>query len=91
MSMKPVSVNIAKRLDALKTGVQDLPKDAHAFFVKATPIDTGNARASTDLVGDEIQANYDYANALNTGWSRQAPNGMTGQTIDHVRDQIKKL
>jgi hypothetical protein len=60
-------------------------------FKELTPIDKGNARRSTKLRGNEIQANYDYANRLNTGWSKQAPNGMTDATIDYIRQLIRKI
>ena len=89
--MKSVSNNISKRLDKIKNDLQQLPVDAHKEFQSLTPIDTGNARRSTSLRGTAIDANYPYAVRLNTGWSKQAPNGMTDDTIDFIRDQIRKM
>ena len=89
--MRRVSNNIGRRLDKIKTDLAQLPADAHTKFVSITPIDTGNARRSTALRGTAIDANYAYAQRLNTGWSKQAPNGMTDDTIDFIRDQIRKM
>lgn len=71
--------------------LEKLPAMMHEKFVEVTPIDTGNAKSKTELNGNEIQGNYDYANRLNTGWSKQAPQGMTDQVIDHVREELRKL
>lgn len=54
------------------------PQDAEKEFKQLTPIDTGNARRNTNLVGnDRIEARYPYAVPLDNGHSRQAPQGMT--------------
>ena len=81
--------HVKKKLKQLET----IPESAYDEFVKLTPIRSGNARSSTDFVKNknEIQGNYEYANRLNTGWSRQAPKGMTEPTIDHIRDEIRKI
>jgi hypothetical protein len=69
--------------------MQRLPGEMHEEFVKQTPIRTGNAKRSTELKSNEIQGNYNYANRLNTGWSRQAPNGMTEPTIEFARAKVR--
>ena len=71
--------------------LEELPRNMHQEFVRVTPIRTGNAKRSTDLKQNEIQGNYDYANRLNNGWSRQADQGMTNPTIEYVRAEIRKL
>jgi hypothetical protein len=48
----------------------------------------GNARRKTVLKGNEIQANYPYAQRLEEGYSSQAPNGMTEPTLQEVRDYV---
>jgi hypothetical protein len=62
-----------------------MPK-TYQEFVKNTPVKTGNAKRSTTLVKNEIQANYAYAGVLDAGrgfrdgqmrGSKQAPQGMT--------------
>jgi hypothetical protein len=61
-----------------------IPPAALDYFVKETPVRSGNARRNTQLQGTEIQANYDYAERLNTGSSRQAPQGMTDPTERYI-------
>lgn len=61
-----------------------IPPAAFVFFEKETPIRTGNARRNTQLAGNQIQANYAYADRLNSGSSRQAPQGMTEPTERYI-------
>lgn len=83
---------LEQRLQRIRQFADNLPADMHREFVATTPIDTGNARRSTELRGNEIQANYPYAVRLEKdSWSRQAPNGMSEPTIDWVRQQIRGL
>lgn len=88
--MRKVTPNrIGPRLDDVRRFMQKLPGEMHEEFVKQTPIRTGNAKRSTELKSNEIQGNYNYANRLNTGWSRQAPNGMTEPTIEFARAKVR--
>lgn len=70
---------------------QNLAKMAYEHFRKITPIDTGNARSKTKLSNNSILAQYPYAVRLDTGWSKQAPDGMSQPTIDYLRAEIEKL
>lgn len=83
--------NITDRLKDIKTKLSEknLAKVAHTEFKKTTPIRTGNARSKTDLMGNQINADYPYANLLNQGSSKQAPKGMTEPTIEAIRAYIK--
>ena len=83
--------NITDRLKEIKSKLSDknLAKVAHAEFKKTTPIRTGNARAKTDLMGNQINAEYPYVGLLNEGLSKQAPKGMTEPTIDAIRSYIE--
>lgn len=83
--------NITDRLKDIKTKLSEknLSKVAHTEFKKTTPIRTGNARSKTDLMGNQINADYPYANLLNQGLSKQAPKGMTEPTIAAIRAYIK--
>jgi hypothetical protein len=67
------------------------PQDAEAKFVALTPIDTGNARSRTRLHGDTIEANYPYAQRLDQGHSRQAPQGMVKPFDAWVRGKVKQI
>jgi hypothetical protein len=50
----------------------------------------GNARRNTVLRGNDIEANYPYAQRLEEGYSSQAPKGMTEPTIESIRDYVYK-
>ncbi len=66
--------------------------DTYKFFVKTTPIRSGNARRNTtlDKQNKVIEADYPYAGRLNTGWSKQAPDGMVEPTIEYMRRSVSK-
>ena len=85
-------------------------QDAYKFFVATTPKGDpsswknpkapkgyvpGNARSKTVLQGNTIVADYAYAERLDTGWSKQAPNGMSDPTIAFMQkladQQVAKL
>ena len=83
--------NIRKRLKEIERQFPRVRKEAAEKFKDITPIKTGNAQSKTVLKGIEIQANYPYANRLNKGWSRQAPDGMTKNTIEFIRRLIRKI
>ena len=67
-----------------------LAKAAHTEFVKNTPLRTGNARRNTNLQGSTIDANYNYAGKLDSGFSKKAPRGMTKPTMDFIRNYVKQ-
>jgi hypothetical protein len=92
---------INRRLDLIlkSTDPDKLAKQAFTVFKKNTPIDTGNARSSTALKGNEIYASYPYAAVLDKGrhmtssgarGSYQAPKGMTEPTIKFIQDTLNK-
>jgi hypothetical protein len=76
--------------------LEDLPddtlKNAYPILRKNTPIRNGNARRKTVLrLGkDTILSNYGYAGKLDEGWSRQAPEGFTKPTIEHMKSYVKR-
>ena len=39
----------------------------------------------------EIQANYPYAQRLDEGWSKQAPDGMSKPTEQFIDNRLKKI
>ena len=83
---------LLQRIDQLEKALDPkrMAQEAYDYFRDITPIRSGNARRSTQLRGDEIQANYAYAQRLDDGWSRQAPRGMTAPTEKFIRDYINK-
>jgi hypothetical protein len=78
-------------LDKIQKQLQAVPSQAHRFFVSVTPRDTGNARSKTSLKGTTIEANYPYAQRLNKGWSKQAPQGMVAPTVKFIERLIRKI
>jgi hypothetical protein len=91
----------------LKAKVADLAQVKHKaaplledYFVKMTPVRSGNARANTQLQGDNIVANYPYAFVLDAGrsyrdgqmrGSTQAPRGMSDPTKEFAKKLIPQL
>jgi hypothetical protein len=82
---------ITQRLDEItkKTQSTELTKVAITTFRDNTPIRNGNARRNTKAKQDEIHANYAYAKRLDTGYSKQSPDGMSKPTIEAVRRYLK--
>lgn len=78
-------------LRRMQSQLSKLPSEAYDFWVKATPKRTGNARRKTKLKKDTIEANYPYAQRLDEGWSRQAPDGMSKPTEKFVTDRLRKI
>jgi len=87
-----MSGQIVKRINQLEKALDpnNLAREAFDYFRGITPIRKGNARRSTHLQGDEIQADYAYAQRLDDGYSPQAPRGMTRPTEKFIQEYIRK-
>lgn len=87
-----MTANAQKKIQQIKKNLsqQNLSQVAYTYFKKITPIDTGNARNSTTLTGNTINASYPYALRLDRGWSNQAPKGMSNPTIEYLRKYIQQ-
>jgi hypothetical protein len=92
--------DISQMLSKMKKELKNVPKEAYQFFVKQTPVKTGNARRNTKLKGNIIQANYQYAEVLDKGrhmtsrgmrGSEQAPEGMTKPTEEFIQKRVNKI
>jgi hypothetical protein len=70
-----------KKLSGLPTY---LLKDALKITKENTPVKSGYARSHTIIQGDKILSNYGYAGKLDSGTSKQAPNGFTQPTIEQL-------
>lgn len=83
---------VVKRITELQKALDpnNLAQEAYNYFRRTTPIRSGNARRNTRLQGDEIQADYAYAQRLDEGYSPQAPRGMTAPTEKFIQEYIKK-
>jgi hypothetical protein len=93
--------NIVDRLNKVLNVLNDtnIAKEAFTKFKDVTPVKSGNAKRSTKLQGNAINADYAYANVLDKGrhmtrrglrGSEQAPKGMTEPTIEHIRNYVKQ-
>ena len=91
MAIQIDMTQVSKMFDAAEKVAKTLPKEALDYFVDSTPIRTGNARRSTRLRGNTIDANYNYAEKLDAGSSRQAPRGMTEPTEKFLQKRIDQL
>lgn len=81
-----------KDFERLAADLEDIPNElllkGTKYFRDATPVRSGNARRNTFRKGDTIKADYAYAQRLDDGYSRQAPNGMTDPTIDYIQREL---
>ena len=82
---------IGQELQSIQQKLNALPQQAHAEFVDLTPIRSGNARKRTRLNQDTIVADYPYAQRLDAGSSRQAPQGMTRPWQVWLNRQLKRI
>lgn len=79
-------------LKGMMKELKKYPQDAEDKFISLTPIRTGNARRNTHLSGkNTISANYAYAQPLDNGHSRQAPDGMTRPFEAWVKTKVKQI
>ena len=94
------SRNMSNMIKEIKKELKKVPQEAYDFFVKTTPIKTGNARSKTKLKNGVIQADYAYAEVLDKGrhmttrgarGSDQAPEGMTKPTEKFIQDRVNKI
>lgn len=82
------------RHDDIVGSLTDIPDGvmtkAGKYFKKITPKDKGYAKRHTTYSDSGIKANYAYAHRLDTGWSKQAPNGMSDPTMEYIEKLIDR-
>ena len=90
-----VKSNVAKTMAEYSNVAAKVAKKTYTYFKSITPERTGNAKRRTRLNDTTITADYNYAGKLDEGYSQQAPEGMTGPSIDYMEqafnDEVKKL
>lgn len=74
---------VSKEKDALKS-------DYKSAVVPRTPILTGKARRGWQKRTNEIRNDVNYIGKLETGYSRQAPNGFVKQALTTTIDKSNK-
>jgi len=72
----------------VKSELDIVVTEAYKFYKQQTPIRSGNARRNTTLNSNKIVSDYAYAQRLNTGWSKQAPGGMTEPTTEYIEKKL---
>jgi hypothetical protein len=82
-----ITNNLSKKIRQIEA----LPDSALKVWIENTPRQSGRARRSTRLSGNEIQANYPYARRLDSGWSNQSPEGMSQPTGEFIRKEMNKI
>jgi hypothetical protein len=95
-----LNMNLRGMLKQIKQELKQVPQEAYDFFVKTTPIRSGNARKQTKFQNGVIKANYPYAEVLDKGrhmtkrgmrGSEQAPEGMTKPTEEFIKNRVNKI
>jgi hypothetical protein len=80
--------------DDIIGALKDIPDGvmikAGKYFKRITPKDKGYARSHTTYSESGIKAQYPYAHRLDTGWSKQAPDGMSEPTEEYIEQLIFK-
>lgn len=82
-----------RKLDKdISNAVSDSMAATFKYYKKETPIKSGNARNRTKYTERattyKINSNYDYAGRLDSGWSKQSPEGMTDPSFKYLEKQI---
>lgn len=93
--MIKVDLNINDQLSgeikSIKKKLQAVPQQSLDQYKQLTPIRSGNARRKTRLANDTIVGDYPYAERLDNGWSKQAPDGMTVPFERWLRRKMKSI
>ena len=90
MKFKVDSSQVTKMFNQLDNMSEAVMKQSYTVYKNATPIRGGNAKNRTKLEkGLTIAGRYPYAERLDTGWSKQAPQGMTTPTLKALDGFIK--
>lgn len=91
MTVKIVKNTVTSKLNQLVKDLDALPAVAYREWVKTTPKRSGNARRQTKLNKSTIQADYPYAQRLDAGASKQAPQGMSEPVAKFIEQQVQKI
>ena len=91
MTVRLEKDTITPSIRRMRAALEQLPKSAFKEWVKLTPIDKGNARRSTRLNQNTIDAQYPYAQRLDQGYSKQAPKGMSEPVTQFINSDMKRI
>lgn len=91
INIKVDTRKVQRQFRNISRGFSKLVDGAYSEFVKNTPKNTGNARNKTKKFGNNIRAGYDYADRLDKGYSKKAPQGMTKPTVEFIKKRIERI
>ena len=91
MTVRKTKDTMAPSLKKVLQQIDEIAEVAYDHLVSITPKQSGNARRRTRLRDNEIQLRYPYAERLDTGWSKQAPKGMSEPTLQYLKSRKRKL
>lgn len=93
-SLKISKKDLAKLQKQVNNAIDDSTEDTYEFFKKKTPVKGGNARRNTKIQDrgskTTISGDYAYAGRLDSGYSKQAPRGMTKPSLKELEKQITR-
>lgn len=78
-----------KALDVSEDIITEEFQSAGEYFRNITPKRSGNARRRTRVTPRQIQARYPYAARLDSGYSDQAPRGMTEPAWQYFEKRLR--
>lgn len=92
MAVKQTGNRMSLSLRKINRNLGTIPEKTAEFWVRTTPIRSGNARRSTSFnkSNNTIYADYEYAVPLDRGHSKQAPQGMSGPTQRYFERLVRK-
>ncbi len=89
--MPIVKDKMTRHLVYINKKSKKVPKMAYDYWVKLTPVTSGNAKRKTKFKRDTIVADYDYATYLDKGSSSKAPKGMSKPTQQYIKKLFDKI
>jgi hypothetical protein len=85
-----ITDQITKDLKDKARVLKEIKQPALEEFRRLTPRRTGKARSNTLLQGTTIKANYPYAQRLEEGYSKQAPQGISKPWTKWMDAEVNK-
>lgn len=91
INIKVDTRKVERQFRNISSKFSKLVDEAYGEFVKNTPKLSGNARNKTRKTGNNIRAGYNYADKLDRGYSKKAPQGMTKPTVEFIKKRIERI
>ena len=79
-----------RQMARLEEVSREIVPEALDKFREETPVRSGRARRNTRRQDQKIIADYPYAERLDQGYSRQAPDGMVQPTLEFIEQEFQR-